>query len=118
MRPTMRTSVVNLPVASGQLLNTGGCLVIHATRETAGAAAVYRLWDSADASGQLLLSISLSANESTRDFFPMHYLPFNTGLYFELVSGAVEGNISAMCDHRCHDALVAELEHALSGEMI
>lgn len=114
----MRTVVVNLPATSGLLFNTGGCVVIHATRETAGAAAVYRLWDSNNNTGQLLLTVSLSANESTRDFFPAHYLPFNTGLYFELVSGALEGDVSVGCDHRCADAWRWEIEHALANELI
>ena len=112
----MRTVAVNLPAASGSLYNGSGCVLVHSTRETSGsAAAVYRLWDSADASGQLLLTVSLSAAESTRDIFLRHILPFNTGLYFELVSGALEGVVSFGCDHRCHDALVAEWRATLGA---
>ena len=110
----MQVDTVNLPAASGILYNSDGCVVLHSTRETAGAAAIYRLWDSDGNSGQLLLTVSLSANESTRDFFPRHYLAFHTGLYFELVSGALEGDVSFACDHRCRDALVAEW-HAMQA---
>lgn len=111
----MEAVVVNLPATSGVIINTGGCLVLHSTRETSGsAAAIYRLWDSPSASGQLLLTVSLTISESTRDYFAPHILPFKTGLYFELVSGALEGDVSVLCDHRCHDAWVWALHHAMS----
>jgi len=105
----VQVDTVNLPGASGILYNADGCIVVHATRETSGgASAVYRLWDGSSASGTLLLPVSLDASESTRDDFRAHHLPFRTGLYFELVSGTIEGCVSFACDHRCRDALVAE----------
>jgi hypothetical protein len=107
---------INLPKASGVLINTGGCLVIHAARETSGsAAAVYRLWDSDRASGQLLLPISLTAKESTRDYFQAHHLTFKTSLYYELVSGQLEGSVSVMCDHRCEEVWRAQIDAAFAA---
>lgn len=112
----MEAVSINFPSASGVLINTGGCLVVHAARETNGAAsAVYRLWDSSTASGQLLLPISLAPQESTRDWFAPHTLTFKTGLYFELVSGHLEGDVSVLCDHRCHDAWHWQVEQMLAG---
>lgn len=112
----MEAISINLPAASGLLINASGCLVLHATRETTGsAAAVYRLWDSGNNSGQLLLPVSLSQGESTRDYIQAHHLTFKTSLYFELVSGAIEGMVSVLCDHRCHDAWEWAMEQAAAG---
>lgn len=110
----MEAVTIELPTASGQLINTGGCLVLHATRETTGsAAAVYRLWDGSTNAGKLLLPVSLSSGESTRDYIHAHHLSFTTGLYYELVSGALEGAVSVLCDHRCHDAWAWAVNQAL-----
>ena len=112
----MRNSVITLPAASKVLLNTGGCLVVHTTRETSGTtAAVYRLWDGVNNAGQLLLPVSLVAAESTRDDFHAHHLTFRTGLYFELVSGACEGSVAVLTDHDCHKALAAVIDITLGG---
>jgi hypothetical protein len=105
----MKAHVLNLPATSGVLVSTGGCLLIHASLETTGsAAAQYNLWDSDTNSGQLLLPVALSAGQSTRDGFRAHHLPFNTGLYYDLVSGAVEGIVSVCDDHRCAEALMMQ----------
>ena len=103
----MKPITLNLPGQSGQLLNTGGCLTVHATRETTGTtAAVYRLWDGSSAAGQLLLPVSLRAAESTRDDFRDHHYVFKTGLYYQLVSGTIEGAVSVLVDHECLDVLM------------
>lgn len=61
-------------------------------RETAGAAAVVKVYDAQSATGNPVLSISLSANESVGDNFepPMR---IKTGIYVDVVSGAAEGGI-------------------------
>lgn len=111
MIPMTRT----LPSASGQLLNTGGCLTVHSTRETTGSnTAVYRLWDGSNNAGQLLLTVSLGQSESTRDDFRDHHLVFKTGLYYELVSGTVEGAVGVLLNHSCEDVL-AELLYAVTN---
>ena len=110
----MRPITLNLPSSSDQLINTAGCLTVHATRETSGSApAVYRLWDGTSAAGTLLLTVSLTASESTRDDFREHHLTFRTGLYYELVSGALEGQVSLLVEHRCDELWHALLEQAL-----
>lgn len=112
----MRAIPIELPAASGLLINSAGCLVWHSTRETTGsAAAVYRLWDSNTNAGQQLLTVSLSSGESTRDYIQAHHLEFKTSLYFELVSGAVEGMVSVLCDHRCIDAWHWQMEQIAAG---
>lgn len=62
-------------------------------RETAGAAAVVRIYDNASAaSGTLLDTIGLAANESARELYlkPVHAA---NGIFVDIVSGAVEGSI-------------------------
>lgn len=107
--------IVELPAASGQLVNTAGCLLLHATRETTGAAAaVYRFFDGAGTGGMMILPVSLTASQSTRDNFWRCVLPFRQGLYYQLVSGAVEGNVAVLLDHDCH-GYWALIERALTG---
>jgi hypothetical protein len=103
----MSVAVLNLPAASAVLVNNGGCLVFHATRETSGSAsAVYKFWDGTNNQGTLLLPTSLQAAQSTRDNFTPHMMPFHTGLYFELVSGVVEGDVSVLTGHDCGQMLM------------
>ena len=95
----MRRVVIELPASSGQLVNTAGCLLLHATRETTGAAAaVYHLFDGSSSAGKLILPISLNAGSSTRDAFHSWVLPFAQGLWFNLDSGQVEGLVSVLLD--------------------
>lgn len=100
--------IVDLPASSGQLVNTAGCLLLHATRETTGgAAAVYHLYDGSGTGGKLILPVALGGGQSTRDSFTAHAMPFLQGLWFNLDSGVVEGNVSVLLDHDC-DAFWAE----------
>lgn len=81
------------PVASQKIATTSGRLVGCALRETTGAAgAVIRLRHGIDVNGEVLVPITLAAGESTRDAWPLA-VSFIDGLYFELVSGAVEGAV-------------------------
>jgi hypothetical protein len=105
--------LINMPAASGQLINTGGCLTLHASLETTGsAAATYRLWDGTSnaSTGKLVLPVSLTAGQSTRDFFGLHIVKFTTGLYYELVSGSVQGNVAVMVDHDCEEIMRLYIE--------
>lgn len=109
----MRPQTLNLPDASGILVNTSGCLTVHATRETTGTtAAVYRFWDGSKAEGTLILPVSLTAGESTRDDFREHHITFRVGLYYELVSGTLEGSVSILVEHECermYRAILAQI---------
>ena len=104
----MQTLNIVLPAATGMLIGGPGCLVAHATQETTGSAAAhYRLWDGPPDSGNLLVPVSLSADQSTRDMFPSHIIKFSTDLWYELVDGALEGAVSVRVEHSCD-----EIEHA------
>ena len=111
----MKPTTLNLPPQSGQLINTAGCLTVHATRETTGTtAAVYRFWDGSKAAGTLILPVSLTSGESTRDDFREHHLTFNVGLYYELVSGTIEGSVSLLVEHECERMYRAVLAQILN----
>ncbi len=110
----MRPHTLNLPSASKQLVNNSGCLTVHATRETTGTtAAVYRFWDGSGANGTLIMPVSLTAGESTRDDFHEHHIVFRTGLYYELVSGTLEGSVSLLLEHECERMYGAILDMIL-----
>ena len=80
-----------LGAGSGELDNRGGWLHGWSIRETSGTTqAVLRLRDGGDANGELSVSISLAAGESTRDWFDRGVRHVR-GLFYELVSGTVEG---------------------------
>jgi F0F1-type ATP synthase alpha subunit len=61
-------------------------------RETAGATAVVVIYDNTSASGTVLEAISLAANESAREFYPGGIWA-NTGIFVDVVSGAVAGSV-------------------------
>lgn len=61
-------------------------------RETAGAAAVVRIFDAASATGTVLDEIAFDANESVREYYDPG-IPARTAIWFEVVSGAVTGSI-------------------------
>lgn len=93
----MESRKLSLPAASGLLTNLAGYVVIQSARETSGsAAAVYRLWDGTDPGENLILTESLAAGASAFNSIALGNLPFRTGLYFELVSGELEGQISVV----------------------
>jgi len=86
-----------LPVAltgSDQVVSASGSVYKgFAIRETAGAAAVVLVYDHASAaSGTLLDTISLAANESAREFYSEGIMAL-LGIYVDVVSGAVAGSV-------------------------
>jgi hypothetical protein len=101
----VRSVTLNLPAESGVLVGNGGCVTMHSVRETTGSApAVYRLWDSDSNQGQLLLTVGLASSASAVNSFAVHTLVFRTGLYYELVDGEIEGQVSAQLEHDCEEA--------------
>lgn len=112
----MQPLTITLPAVSGQVLNYGGCLTVHATRETSGSAvATYRFWDGVNNKGQLILPVQLGASESTRDDFREHHITFKNGLYYELVDGAIEGTVSVLVEHECDKVLKALFYQAMTA---
>jgi hypothetical protein len=63
-------------------------------RETAGATAIIRIYDNASAaSGTLLDTIRLAANESAREWYGPGGIDALNGIYVDIVSGAAEGSV-------------------------
>jgi len=113
--------VFNLGAASALAQSGGGCIVWHSTIETTGdTAAEYRLWDNTINGGTRLMSVALRGGQSTRDYIKRCHLPFRVGLYYEVVSGSIEGELSILIDHDCHDywRLVAEAEAVALAQVL
>jgi len=71
---------------------SAGRLLGYAVRETSGsAAALIRLHDGPDTGGDVIMSISLAAGESARDWFGPGGIGVSYGLAVEVVAGAVIG---------------------------
>lgn len=78
---------------SDQTARTGQAVYYgFSIRETAGAAAVVRVYDATSAAGTLLDTIGLAALESAREYYPGGVWA-QTGIYVDIVSGAVEGSV-------------------------
>ena len=80
---------------SDQLVFTGvGWYGGFSVRETAAAAASIRVYDGTSATGTLLDTIALAANESARENYTGNgMLQFSNGVYVDIVSGTVEGSV-------------------------
>lgn len=80
--------------ASQQLALLVDRIMFWSFLETTGTTrATVRLRDGADANAAVIVPISLSAGESTRDWLGPQGIPCKAGVYLEVVSGSVEGNI-------------------------
>lgn len=85
-----------------ELVGGSGCITWHSLSETTGiASAAYDLYDGPPAAGQVLMSVTLSAGQSTRDYIGLHALPVVGGLFLAVTSGTVAGVIGAWMDHDC-----------------
>ena len=92
----MQPRVIPVPATAQSVAVDGasGRLVFYSWRETTGAAgAVFRLWDGSSNQGAMLLTFSLTAGESVREIPGMHTVPYEVGLFLEIVSGTVEGSV-------------------------
>lgn len=88
----MHSSAQAKTFAAGSLAGGAGFYAGFSLRETAGAAAVVRLWDNTSAAGKLIATIALPAS-SSKDFSVPAGVAFATGLFAEIVSGTVEGSV-------------------------
>lgn len=80
--------------AAGQVVTGSGRLAGLAISETTGTGtAKVKIHDGVGAGAPLLFTVTLAANESIRDFFNGQGLAFTTGLYVELVTGAIDGSL-------------------------
>jgi hypothetical protein len=90
-------TAIALPGASGNLIDLTGTAVLKylgfSVRETAGSIAVMRIREGG-VTGKILETISLVANESSGDWYGPQGVNCDSDiLYYQLVSGAIEGSI-------------------------
>lgn len=84
--PTFFSSDVQ--VAATGIFAISGFLI----SETAGATAVVKVYDALTATGNPIIRVNLAANETAgANFIPP--IRINVGVYIDIVSGAVEGNL-------------------------
>lgn len=84
---------VNLTGAH-QLVNVGGAYLGHSVKESTGnAAAEIDLYDGTGSGGILLCPITLNANESIRDWFPLPGVTVTGGLWADVTAGEVSGAV-------------------------
>ncbi len=91
----LATQAVTMNGAASQAIVTGaGFFAGYTVRETTGVASVFRIWDNAAAaSGPLLATIALAANQSADVLYPSNVF-FTAGLFLERVAGAShEGSV-------------------------
>lgn len=68
-----------------------------AWRETSGAStATFRLWDGSNNGGAMVAPFTLQPNESVREFPGFHSLPYRVGLFLEILSGTIEGQVTVV----------------------
>lgn len=97
------SQIVSVPTTttSVQLVN-GACLVTGwSWRETTNSAgATIELYDGTGTGGNLLASITLVANESTRDLTATNGVVAENGVYLSVVSGSIKGALWAVVADR------------------
>jgi len=75
-----------------RVMSSPGRIAGFSVRETTGAApALVKLHDGPDIGGDLVMTISLSAGESARDWFWPGGISLTYGLFAEIATGAIEG---------------------------
>jgi hypothetical protein len=83
----------NLPGASGAITSATGVLMGLSARETSGTATAFFRLRAGGATGTILATVTLAANESIRDWYGPSGIQATGGVYFELVAGAVAGGV-------------------------
>lgn len=75
-----------------RVMSSPGRIAGFSVRETTGAGpALVMLHDGADIGGDLVMTISLSAGESARDWFWPGGISLTYGLFVEVATGSIEG---------------------------
>lgn len=79
-------------IATGLKRTGKGKYYGFSVRETAGAAAVIRIYDGVTAAGLLLETLAFGPNECMGDFYAGGIM-CQVGVYVDVVSGTVEGTV-------------------------
>lgn len=98
----MRPVPCSLTAASSLLITGSGYIVYWAALDSGNSGgSQFNLWDGQNASGQLLVPVSLTDGESTSEYIGKRLVFYTKSLYFDLVSGGVTGSVTV---HACDSA--------------
>lgn len=85
---------INLTGANQQVSTGKGRYRGFSIAETTGSAtARVRIFDSTSAAGTVLEEVSLTANQSAREYYPDWSFAVVNGIYVQVVSGSVSGSV-------------------------
>lgn len=101
MRYAEHASPITTPTTTSSAIHGGATIVMGwSLRETTGAAsAVAEIYDGNDTTGQLITTISMTSNESTRDWLGPNGVECSRGIYVAVVSGSIKGTVWARLRH-------------------
>lgn len=103
-----------LPSSSGQLINFAGAITYWSVRDTTSSSgSVLKLYDGTGTDGILVLDVSTTHGQSTSEYIHRGHLRFRSGLYYELVSGTIEGAVTVwtgLSEREWHELLTAVAE--------
>jgi hypothetical protein len=108
----MRPVPCTFPAASGLLITGSGYIPYWSARDTSVAGgSVFQIIDGGNVNGQILVDVSTNSGESTSEYIGKRLLFYTKSLYYNLVSGAIEGAVTV---HACesqeeYQKMMAEL---------
>lgn len=88
---------ITIPVTTADipLYNLQGYVCRVSFRETTGtASAVFNIYDGSGTTGQLIACFQLPAGQSANFRYNPYDLPFDGGLYLNMVSGSIQGAVT------------------------
>jgi hypothetical protein len=111
MLPPAQAITVNTTTTDSQLITGAGIIVGWSFVEPTNAAGCsFELYDNTAAAGALLTSVTLTANESTRDLIGQSGLLFEMGVYFHRLTGTIKGSLWVIAAQHYGPAIVQYLQ--------
>lgn len=87
---------------SGVLVYGQGCVTyLEAVDQNNSGGSNVTFFDGTSSNGQQMIDYTLTQNQSTSEFIPLHSVPFTEGLYMVTNSGSVSGSITMWVNHSC-----------------
>jgi hypothetical protein len=98
----MKPVPCTLPASSGLLITGSGYIPYWSVRDTTDlTGSIFQIIDGNDSTGQILIDVSTAAGESTSEYIGKKMLFYTKSLYYNLVSGAEEGEVTV---HACESS--------------
>jgi hypothetical protein len=91
--PAQPTTI--LTTTTSRQIVSGACVIVgwSFVEPTNAAPAAFELWDGTSAAGDIITTITLVTNESTRDLVGVQGLLVENGVYLSVLSGTVRGSL-------------------------